>query len=184
MSELSISPCVRVPRVLESSADKYSQNILTLYWNNAKKNFKSSSSSFLQQRCWVPCCLFLICSTIFWGDVVLPSKYTEFSAKDPHGALLATVKAGWEKNCDRSYFPLERDISRQNISWERVTLSKIVTEKCQAVTIARKTYFVPSFSSCSVPTCFCPAHIYIWVEGGTCIEIFYGIFTLLYLIVQ
>lgn len=28
-------------------------------------------------RCWGPCCLFLICSTIFWGDAVLPSKCTE-----------------------------------------------------------------------------------------------------------
>lgn len=96
MSDLSMSPCVHVLQVLESSADTCSQNILALCWSNAKEK-KSSSSSFLHQRCWVPCCLFLTCSTIFWGHAVLPSKYTEHSPEDPHGPLLAAVKAGWKK---------------------------------------------------------------------------------------
>lgn len=85
-----------------------------------------------------------------------------------------------EKNCDRSCFPLERDVSRQNASWECVTLSKFVTEKRQAATTARKSHFVPSFSSYLVPTCFCQAHIYIWAEGAMLIDTFYAIFTLLY----
>lgn len=73
-------PCVHAPRVLESSADRSSQNTLALYWNNANEKEKISSSSFFFLfflRCWGPCCLFLICSTIFWGDAVLPSKCTE-----------------------------------------------------------------------------------------------------------
>lgn len=91
-------------------------------------------------------------------------------------------KLAEKKNCDRSCFPLERDVSRQNVSWEHVTLSKFVTEKCQAATAARKTCSVPSFSICSLTACFCPAYIYIWAEGTMCIDTFYSIFTLLHLI--
>lgn len=82
-------------------------NILIIAWHCTEtmpKKKKSPSSSFLQHRCWVPCHLFLICSTIFWGDVVLPSKYTELSPEYPHGALLATVKAGWKKIVTEAVF--------------------------------------------------------------------------------
>lgn len=183
MSALSMSPCVRVLQVLESSADTCSQSILALCWSNAKEK-KILLRLIFHQRCWVPCCLFLICSTIFWGHAVLPRKYTEHSPEDPHGPLLAKVKAGWKKkNSDRSCFPLERDVSRQNVSWEHVTLSKFVTEKCQAATAARKTYSVPFFFQfVHSQLVFFSVYIYIWAEGTMGIDTFYPIFTLLHLI--
>lgn len=63
-------------------------------------------------------------------------------------------------------------------------LGKFVTEERQTATTASGTYSIPSFSNHSVPTCFCPDHIYTWSEGAMCIDTFYVVFALLYLKLQ